>query len=279
MELMLSSGRADVDRALETLIGEVERMVPDVQLGWYLHGSAASGTVRTGSDVDVLAVAVDPISRHQRDFARQRADELARVLNVELDFHLVALEALINDPYVDLRRTGLFLHGVDVRPRLGEPTLDALAREAVLVMCIVATDKRGQEHLTWPLDHLNPHEAFYGRVEEGSLRGLAKDLTWISSARLAAHHGYAPVGAQDALEALGRHGDPYARWVQDTVRQCRAVDLESATGTERTQLQTMCHDALEYENDTFAKVHTAVRDQGRLGPACRKVLDTFITFP
>jgi predicted nucleotidyltransferase len=279
MALHSSSGNPEVDHALEVIIQQIETLLPDAHLGFYLHGSAATGNAGSHSDIDVLGLATEPVSKQQRDDARALVADLARTLNIDIDFHLHPIQSLIADPYVDLRRTGTFLAGEDVRPMLPSPTLDALAREAVLVTCILVTDIRGQDVVTWPLTHPNADDRYFGRLQDTPPRGFAKTLTWITSARLAGKYGYAPTGSADALQALSTHNDRYGEWVNTTVRFCRQVDLASATETEHNQLQVACHDALAFENDTLAILHTAVTGNGVLGEKCGKVLDTYIKFP
>ena len=152
------TGNVYIDTAVEQLIQHITSHLPNLQLGFYLHGSWAANGARLGSDIDILALSLQPFSDDQWQKAEQLAQKIATATGVSLDFHLIELDMLIADPWVDLRRTGRFLYGTDVRTRFPEPTLDSLARESVLIACLSAIDIRGGEYLHWPFDHPKPDD-------------------------------------------------------------------------------------------------------------------------
>lgn len=278
MKLFDSSGDARVDAALVALIARVESLLPEAGLGFYLHGSWAASAAGRDSDVDVLALATRRISNDDQDKAEAIGREVEASSGVPLDFHLHRLNALIADPYVDLRRTGRLVYGVDVRHILPEPTLDALARESVLLTCLYVTDIRSQERVRWPLDHPRLDDEFFGRLPDEDPSRLPKRLSWLTSARLAGGYGYAPVSGADALRAIVTRNDPFANWVSEAVRICRQIARQPVEGIERRQLREVCEGTLEFENTTLAVLREAVEEKGRLGPRCAELIRRYVVF-
>lgn len=133
MVLHMATGNTTLDTAIEQLIHAITRHFPTLHLSFYLHGSWATDGARLGSDVDILALSREVLTEDQWRYAEHLAAEIGAQTGCPLDFHLMELDTLIADPWIDLRRTGLFLWGIDIRPQLPEPTRDALARETVLV--------------------------------------------------------------------------------------------------------------------------------------------------
>jgi hypothetical protein len=274
MELVEHTGSLHIDRALVLLIEQLMRAFPALQISVYLHGSWAAAASRATSDVDVLALARTDVSRDQRAAARTLGDRVAATTGVPIDLHLQPLDALIHDPWVDLRRTGWWIAGPDIRSLLPQPSLDALAREAVVIACLYATDIRKTEHLSWPFVHPDTSEASFGRLSDGGIRGLAKSLAWLTSARLASRYRYAPTSAADAIETFSASGDPFAPWLAHAIAVCRSDETER-TDQERRNLETVCEETLAYENTTFEAIHKAVTETGILGERCATALDTY----
>jgi streptomycin 3"-adenylyltransferase len=89
------------------LVQLLHRALPDTLLGIYLHGSATLGGLRPHSDIDVLAVAREPMTHAQR---LELVEELLRVSGVDGRRH-VELIVVAQD---------------DVRPWRYPPTCDFL---------------------------------------------------------------------------------------------------------------------------------------------------------
>lgn len=273
-ELVSTTGSDNVDEAILALVETLKSKFPDANLGYYLHGSWASNSATPTSDVDVLALASIPISDRDRDLATELASSVVDAYEVPLDFHIHPVEALITNPYVDLRRTGRLLHGHDYRPQLHEPSLDTLARESVLYTCLWITGARGQERSRWPFSHPNSEDEFFGRLPKRNPPRLGKKLNWFASALLAGRHGYAPFSAADALQELASRRDTWGKWVADAKRICSAP-LDENQPSRRRKLHEVCRGALNLENETVEALIEAVR-RDDLGEMCGELLERHI---
>lgn len=267
-----STGEDLVDAAIAELVQRVESLLPTAELGYYLHGSWASKAAHQHSDVDILALSRKRITDVARQETKRIATDLAESSGVALDFHLHPYESLIADPYVDLLRTGRHVYGVDYRPLFPEPSLDALAREAVLHACAYSTHIRRQEKVQLPLEHPSTSDEFFGRLPKRKPVRHAKTLSWLSSAYLAGRHEYAPVSAADALSALEARCDPFAEWVEDAVSFCRQNRIEFLENSDLLKLRSICERTLDFEAEVLKSVKLAV-EESRLGPRCSSLLN------
>jgi predicted nucleotidyltransferase len=96
--MVISIGNTQVDAAVQRLIKDVEELMPDGGLGFYLHGSWASGASEPGSDVDVLALSWGSITPALKDKVKGIAADIAVATGVPLDFHIHPAASLIADP-------------------------------------------------------------------------------------------------------------------------------------------------------------------------------------
>lgn len=272
-ELLASSGDDQVDRSIRQLIDALQPLLADADAGFYLHGSWAAGAAHPTSDVDVLALTRTAVDPSLRGRIRAVSAQVAESTGVPLDVHLHDVATLISDPYVDLRRVGVLLSGVDYRPTMPEATLDARAREAVLVSCDYVTTIRGIQHVRLPFDHPNADDEFWGRLPSGDPTRLAKVLTWLSSALMSSAYGVAPTSASDGLAELGAHSS-FGTWVARAVDDCRS-GAPPTDPDRRAHLAEICEQMLLFEAATIDSVCAAVAS-GRLGPKCAALVDKYI---
>lgn len=275
VNLVSSSGSQSVDSAIGTLIGHIQARFPDAELGFYLHGSWESSTPNPASDVDILALATTAISNKEHQEARTIASQIVEASGVPLDFHLHPVQALIENPYVDLRRTGRFLFGVDHRQAFPEPSLDALARESVLCVCLFVSGWRDHGHPNWPFSHPKSNDEFFGRLLRRNPPGLGKKLNWFASALLCGRHGYSPVNAADALSQLTVRGDAWGEWLSNAGRVCSSVQCDEQDSAKRRELIEVCERTLDLENETVAALLSA-HEAEQLGPKCGELLHKYI---
>ena len=84
----------DIERYLERLVDELRRLLGEGFVGAYLHGSVAMGSYEPGrSDVDVLGVCRESLSRSERMALADALSAVTRTSSAELEFSLVTEQA------------------------------------------------------------------------------------------------------------------------------------------------------------------------------------------
>ena len=268
------TGDPSIDQAISVLVERVQNLMPNTRIGFYLHGSWLSKVRYTDSDVDILALVGDPHDESLRAVAKQIGIDLAMESGIPLDFHIHPLDALEQDPYVDLRYAKA-VGGVDLRPLLSVPTLDALTRESVAHVCQYVTDVRRQAKVHWPLSHPNGEDVFFGRLSSYSTLWYSKKLTYMASVRAACIHGISPTTAAQAVRSLAETNDAYADLVERAVPMIRGV--EKPEQADHAVLREVCRRTLDYENDTLDALRLAL-EKRIVGEKCREVIGKYVDF-
>ena len=254
---------------LLTLIEEVRAYLGTNHVGFFLHGSWASESNRSDSDIDLLALTEREFDLSQRSATKSIAQAIAKRHQLPLDFHIHCADGLAEDPYVDLWSGAIHIAGFDPRPNMPEPDLDSRARESVAITCQAITSVRAKP-CSFPLAHPDPDERLCGRFRGTTPRALGKSLGWMASAYCAASYGYAPTGERDAIHTLERNNDVYAKWLVGAMRCLRAsVDKETE------ELTSVCDECLGFENATLEAISGAL-EAGVLGAKCDSVLRSYM---
>jgi predicted nucleotidyltransferase len=223
MPRQFPTGDSRVDDAVDEVTRAVSIVLADRDLGFYLHGSAFAGTRRPESDVDVLGLGRDAVDRADNDRAKRIAAEVSARHGVDLDLKVFPVRTLVADPWVNLWHGAAFVAGRDWRDDLPQPSLDDLAREAVLHTCLIAA----------PGDNHRP----------------AKALGWLTTTLLAVRHGYAAPTREDALIEFNRREPALATQLRDTSEPIAAQQLLELVrrelmvdaGSSRPRLGPKCH--------------------------------------
>ena len=129
---------------LLTLIEEVRAYLGTNHVGFFLHGSWASESNRSDSDIDLLALTEREFDLSQRSATKSIAQAIAKRHQLPLDFHIHCADGLAEDPYVDLWSGAIHIDGFDPRPNMPEPDLDSRARELVAITCQAITSDRAK---------------------------------------------------------------------------------------------------------------------------------------
>ena len=280
-EPVLRIGDPELDQALSEILRLVDEALPQAELGFYLHGSAAEGSRSPASDIDILAVGNERLLPEDEAYAKRLAQEVAERRSLPIDFHILPVRELAADPYVQLRRVGRFLGGHDRRDELPEPTTDAAARESVHMCCQLMCSARGVDRLTPPLTHPDPDNEFFGRLPEGAEpRRFAKTLAWLTSGLLASRHGDVPLSASDAIRRLSDYEAELGPKVVEAFVSCReefgAAVPADAPG--RARLRACCALTFELENLVLqAFLDSTMGRQPHLGPRCHEVVRQYVT--
>lgn len=273
----------ELGRALSEILRIVDEALPDAELGFFLHGSAGEGRRTPTSDIDVLAVGNARLLPEDEAYAKRLVEEVARRTGLPIDFHILPARDLVAEPYVQLRRVGIFLGGRDRRDDLPEPTIDAAARESVLTCCVIMCSARGVDRLTPPLTHPGPDDEFFGRLPDGAEpRRLAKTLAWLTSGLLASRYGYVAVSATDATQHLTEYEPALGPRVAEAFAACREEFATAAPADPdaRRRLRAFCSLVLDLENLVLRAFLESTRgDLTHLGPRCGEVIDQYTCRP
>ena len=260
IQLLASSGDAGVDRAVEDVIATIASSFAEYELGYYLHGSAASRSMTSDSDIDLLASGDATLSSSRREEVNALVNRRGGELDERLDLKVFSWREFATDPWVGLDAV-IHLHGKDWRATIGQPSVDQRARESVLMVCLSSAALR--DRTTVPAPPLP--------IPESSMdRPLHKYVGWLISALLAARHGHVPPGRERALASLEISEPERAarlRGLHDAAREIHADANERATLADRLN-------ELEVEVIELL-VGQARRRIGPLGPASWAVVQEY----
>ncbi len=254
IRLVETSAHPFVDAYLCGLIGLFETVFPDRIRAYYLIGSFATGGAIASSDVDLRVIFKDQFAEHEVARIERFRENCRAISALPLDIP-IQCEADFQHGQADpiaLKTAALWLYGTDIRTQLPMPPInDYLRMVTGAPYRNMALRLRKQEMVIYPLRYPDPGGEFYGYDVAGKMQHFVVTIGWAATCAIVLSTRQYVAKKRDWLALYQQHiNDEWVAWLTAVWEGCRnrwayAIPTDDR---QRTELRTLCRDALGFEN-------------------------------
>ncbi|MEM7115760.1 MAG: nucleotidyltransferase domain-containing protein [Chloroflexota bacterium] len=241
---------------LGPIVAQLEEAFPNRIHSYYLTGSAVTGTMVAGSDLDIIVVFKGMLEADDALSCQQLGQQLGGRLGYELDLEPVSEAALLREGATGLKLTAVPLHGSDIRKQIPWEPLATFQRDVAAGFVEYASQLRQVLQLSHPLAYPDPQDFLFGYARNDT-RLVLKTVLIGATLRVLLASGVRCGSKADAVIKYEQHiGDRWSAWLATLHEQCKMVweyRIPKAE-KERQQLRELLKSALAFENETLQQM-------------------------
>jgi hypothetical protein len=224
--------------------------------------------------VDLRVIFKDQFAEHEVSRIERFREHCRSISALPLD---IPIQCEVNfqngqaDPMA-LKTAALFLYGTDIRAQLTMPPINDYMRIVTgAPYRNMALRLRKQEMVVYPLRYPDPHGEFYGYDVAGKMQHFVVTIGWAATCAIVLSTCQYVARKSDWLALYPQHiNDEWVSFLTAVWEGCRnGWEYAIPTGErERTELRTLCRDALGFENHYLRRYRAyLLREVTRTDPA------------
>ncbi len=278
--LQHSSGRIQVDTAIQEVVGAYEDAFPAQIAGYYVEGSYADQSQVPTSDIDITIVFRGHFAdENTARTAEQIWETSAHKTTMEMDITVVDEESLQKGVFPTLKLGSRLVYGYDICGNYPILPLEAWTRERMhSAYWLLTTVYQRPSPVHMPIGYPDPTDEFFGytnrtvRLPDGKdvpcTRNLVRTTGWAATALLALRAGQYAARKRDSTR-LYRHfiGDEWSSLLEEIATFCRDEwqYLIPAEQSARQHLRSLCERTRGFEQHFLTRYKPFLLEQLRSG--------------
>jgi len=179
IELVASTGNAEMDAYIKAIIGIYEATFPGRIRGYYLVGSYGDDTWISGSDIDMEILFKDAMTEDEIARCEVLKASCRTLAPIHLDLPVKSEANFGIDDTIALKLASKFVYGTDTRESIPLPSIEAYLRKSSAPAHRGLTVRFRQEVVNLPLSYPVPDDAYYGYVPNWYKADLTPIKLWV----------------------------------------------------------------------------------------------------
>lgn len=277
-ELLCTTGRPQIDRAIAGVIAIFEAAFPGRIRGYYLLGSLSRGTAGTNSDIDLEILFRGGLLPDEPERVDEVGDGCRALSTIHLDLSVFDEDTLPRIDTVALKTASTFVYGEDTRASIPLPSIETYLRRVSIPVQRALTAEFREVPVMLPLTYPQPDAEFYGYVPTEPHHTHAQwgtkiwvlDVGWMATFLITYQMGIMVPTKDDMVRLYRQHiNDEWTPFITEVHDLCRSEwDYVVPTGAEdRARLRQLCAQTLAYENHVMELYLVWLRNEQQHGDA------------
>jgi predicted nucleotidyltransferase len=280
--LTTTTGNTGIDALLRGVIGILETVFSGHIRAYYLFGSAADGSQRQTSDIDVCLVFKSPLTPEEREKLEQIKSACSLMSPWAID--LIALDEprLRESGHFRIKSASRLLWGNDLRSLMPELTHEEYLHHYTHAPASYFTQVlRHVEAVTFPLSYPDPLGAFYGYDQSSlpplgkarhNIKGLVSAMCWAATILVAWQAGKRVETKSASVRMYREHiHDEWTSFLEELYEwgSIHWQYVVPEASEDHLRLRRLCAHTLAFENYYLSRYRSYLLTELGKGPLCQ----------